>query len=131
VGLVFWFGPCVNASAFTGLTFSVGGNLGAAVLKAQIQTHLDYPVDVANTKGGCVFTDCDARFTECAGPTATLTVPATPEAVMLPWSSFTGGTPVAEVTPEGLVGLQFQIECQSDAECPIDFTLGAISFTTT
>ena len=28
-GLVFWFGPCINASAFGGLTFTVGGKWAA------------------------------------------------------------------------------------------------------
>lgn len=127
VGVVFWFGPCVDASAFTGITFSVGGTTGGAVMKAQIQTHVDYPVDVANSKGGCSFTNCDEKFSECAGPTYQLVVPATPEAMDLPWSSFGGGTPVAEVTPDGLVGLQYQLECQSDAACVFDITLGSIN----
>jgi hypothetical protein len=130
-GLVFWFGPCVDASAFTGLTFAVGGALNGAVMKAQVQTHDDYPIDVANTKGGCMYTDCANRFTECAGPTMQLVVPASPETQDLPWSSFTGGTPVADVTPAGLVGLQFQFECQADVDCAVDVTLGTISFSTT
>jgi hypothetical protein len=129
VGIVFWFGPCVNASAFTGIDFAVGGVTGGAVLKAQVQTHEDYPVDVANMKGGCSFTNCDEKFTECAGPTHQVVVPAVPETLNLPWSSFAGGTPNADVTPEGLVGLQFQLECQSDAACVVDLTLGDIGFT--
>lgn len=129
VGVVFWFGPCIDASAFTGLTFSVGGTTGGAVMKAQIQTHVDYPVDTANSKGGCSFTNCDEKFSECAGPTYQLVVPATPEAVDLPWSSFAGGTPVAEVTPDGLVGLQYQLECQSDTACVFDITLGSVTLT--
>jgi len=129
VGIVFWFGPCVNASAFTGLTFAVGGSTGGAVLKAQIQTHVDYPVDTANMKGGCSFTNCDTKFSECAGPTYQVVVPATPETLDLPWSSFAGGLPTATVTPEGIVGLQFQLECQSDTDCAVDLTLGNISFT--
>jgi hypothetical protein len=128
-GIVFWFGPCVNAASFTGISFSVGGTAGGAVLKAQVQTHLDYPVDVANSKGGCSFTDCDAKFSECAGPTYQVVVPAVAEPVDLPWASFTGGMPTPEVTPEGLVGLQFQLECQSDAACAVDLTLGNVSFT--
>jgi hypothetical protein len=129
VGVVFWFGPCVDASAFTGITFSVGGTTGGAVMKAQIQTHEDYPVDVANSKGGCSFTNCDQRFTECAGPTYQLVVPVTPEPVDLPWSSFAGGTPTPEVTPAGLVGLQYQLECQSDTACTFDITLGSVTLT--
>jgi len=128
-GVVFWFGPCVDASAFTGISFSVGGSLGGAVLKAQIQTHVDYPVDTANSKGGCTFMNCDNRFTECAGPTTLVAVPEMAAPVALPWASFTAGTPVAEVTPDGLVGMQFQLECQQDVACAADFTLGTINFT--
>ena len=126
---VLGFGPCVNAEAFTGINFSVGGSLGGAVLKAQIQTHDDYPVDVANSKGGCTFRNCDNRFTECAGPTTTVAVPEAAAPVDLPWASFTGGTPIAEVTPDGLVGMQFQLECPQDVACAADFTLGTINFT--
>ena len=129
VGVVFWFGPCVNASAFTGISFAVGGTAGGAVMKAQVQTHVDYPVDVANSKGGCSFTDCDAKFSECAGPTYQLVVAAAPETVDLPWSSFTGGMPTAEVTPDGLVGLQYQLECQAETDCVFDITLGSVGFT--
>jgi hypothetical protein len=129
VGIVFWFAHCVDASKFTGIAFSVGGTTGGAVMKAQIQTHVDYPVDVASSKGGCSFTDCDTRFSECAGPTYQLVVPATPAALDLPWSRFTGGVPVAEVTPDGLVGMQYQLECQANTECVFDITLGSVSLT--
>ncbi len=129
VGVVFWFGPCIDASAFTGINFSIGGTLGGAVMKAQIQTHEDYPVDVANSKGGCSFTDCDAKFSECAGPTYQLVVPAAPEPLDLPWSMFTGGMPTAAVTPNGLVGLQYQLECQADAACTFDIMLGSVGLT--
>jgi hypothetical protein len=126
-GVVFWFGPCINAATFTGLSLNVGGTLTGAVLKLQVQTHVDYPVDAANTKGGCSFTSCDSRWSECVGPTTTVTVPAAPAA--LPWSAFTGGKPTAAVTPEGLVGLQLQFECQAETPCTVDVTLGTITLT--
>jgi hypothetical protein len=127
-GIVFWFGPCVNASAFTGLSLPVSGTLASAALKLQVQTHLDYPVDAANSKGGCSFTSCDTRWSECVGPTTTVTVPSAP--ATLAWSAFTGGKPSAAVTPEGLVGLQFQFECSATtAPCAIDVTIGTITLT--
>jgi hypothetical protein len=127
-GIVFWFGPCVNASAFTGLSLPVSGTLASAALKLQVQTHLDYPVDAANSKGGCSFTSCDTRWSECVGPTTTVTVPSAP--ATFAWSAFTGGKPNAAVTPEGLVGLQFQFECSATtAPCTVDVTLGTITLT--
>lgn len=127
-GFVLWFGPCVNASAYGGVSFTAGGSLGGAALKVQVQTHVDYPVDVANTKGACLFTNCDTRFSECVGPTATVAVPATAGPIALPWSAFLNGKPTATVTAEGLVGLQFQLECASSTACAVDLTLGTINF---
>jgi hypothetical protein len=127
-GLVFWFGPCIDASDFGGLSFTVRGDMGGAALKLQVQTSENYPADPANSKGACVFANCDTRWTECKGPDTTITVSAAGESVSLDWSAFVGGSPNAEVDATGLVGLQFQLECQSqDEPCNVDITLGTIS----
>ena len=129
-GAVFWFGPCINASSFGGLSFTLGGTMGGAALKLQVQTSENYPADPANTKGECVFTDCATRWSDCKGPDMIVPVPAAPEEVTLPWDMFTAGSPNATVNPEGLVGLQFQLECQSqDADCVVDITLGEVNLT--
>jgi hypothetical protein len=130
-GLVFWFGPCINASAFGGVSFTVSGTLPGAALKLQVQTSENYPADPANTKGSCIFDNCDERWSQCKGPDATVIVPAAGEPpVEMTWDAFTAGSPNAGVNATGLVGLQFQFECQSmDTECVIDLTLGDISLT--
>jgi hypothetical protein len=129
-GLVFWFGPCINASEFTGVSFELGGTLNGAALKFQVQTSENYPADPANTKGACVFENCDTRWTECKGPDMTVTVPAVAEPMTFAWTDFTNGAPNAGVNAEGLVGLQFQLECQSqEAACAVDITLGSITLT--
>jgi hypothetical protein len=129
-GLVFWFGPCIDASDFGGVSFTIGGDMGGAALKLQVQTSENYPADPANTKGECVFTDCATRWTDCKGPDTIVTVPEAPDLVTLAWDAFTAGSPNAAVNPEGLVGLQFQLECQSqDAECVVDITLGEVNLT--
>ena len=127
-GDVFWFGPCVNAASFGGVSLSVMGDTGGGTLKVQVQTALDYPIDISNRKGACVFTNCDNKWSECAPPTASVTVTADMATVDLPWASFSGGSPNGAVTPEGLVGLQIQFECPLATDCPIDVTLGAINF---
>jgi hypothetical protein len=127
-GAVFWFGPCINASSFGGLSFAVGGTMGGAALKLQVQTSENYPADPANTKGECVFTDCASRWSDCKGPDYIVPVPEAPEVATLPWDMFTAGSPNAAVNPDGLVGLQFQLECQSqDAACEVDITLGEVN----
>ncbi len=129
-GLVFWFGPCINASEFGGVEFTVGGMMAGAALKLQVQTAENYPADPANSKGACIFESCADRWSECKGPDATITVPEAGEPVTMPWASFTAGLPNPEVNAAGLVGLQFQLECQSqEAACTVDINLGNITLT--
>jgi hypothetical protein len=129
-GLVFWFGPCINASEYGGVTFDVGRTMGGAALRLQVQTSLNYPSEPQNSKGQCIFMDCTSKWSECKGPDTLVTVPEASEAVMLPWANFTTGSPNDGVTPEGLVGLQFQLECQSQTTaCAVDITLGNVSLT--
>jgi len=138
-GFVLWFGPCVDASkviemdgaqATTGMNFSIGGSLGGARFKFQVQSSEDYPVDMPNMKGACLFPTCDSRFTACVSPTVTLlTLPPTPTLTSFPWSGFVGGMPVATTTGAGVVGLQFQFECISSSSCAVDLRLGAIVLT--
>ena len=137
-GIVLWFGPCIDATTVmgggttTGLSLTIGGSLGGAGLKVQPQTSTNYPVDTANGKGECLFTDCDARFSQCSPPTVTLsTIPATPEVTNLPWAMFTAGVPEATATTDGngLVGLQLQFECSGGTACAINVQLGTIALT--
>ena len=128
-GLVFWFGPCINASEYGGVEFTAGGSMGGAALKLQVQTSENYPADPANSKGECIFTDCATQWSECKGPDATVTVPETVGPVTMAWSAFAAGSPNTGVNPAGLVGLQFQLECQAMTECVVDMTLGDVSLT--
>jgi hypothetical protein len=139
-GFVLWFGPCVNAStimattattATTGIAAVLGGGLGGSQLKLQVQTNVDYPVDATNMKGACLFTSCDARYSQCAGPTAVMTtIPASPTLTSFPWAMFTGGLPTATTDGNGVVGLQFQWECVTSPNCNVDVSIGTIILTT-
>jgi len=139
-GFVLWFGPCVNLATFmdatatpttTGVAAVLGGNLGGSRLKFQVQTQADYPVDPPNMKGACLFTNCDARWSQCVGPTALVTaIPATPALTTFPWSGFTGGLPTATTNGNGVVGLQFQWECPTFPSCSVDVAIGTIILTT-
>ena len=129
-GLVFWFGPCINAADYGGVAFNVGGTMGGAALRLQVQTSLNYPSEPQNSKGECIFMDCTSKWSECKGPDAVVMVPEASAPAELPWATFVGGSPNDGVTPEGLVGLQFQLECQSqDNACAVDITLGNVSLT--
>ena len=128
-GFLFWSAPCLNAGAYDGVGVTMGGTLNGAALKLQVQTHQDFPADPVNTRGACVFMDCATRWSECMSPYAMVIPPPTPSLLVLPWAAFTNGIPAAHVTPEGIVGLQFQFECQSTmTACAVDVTIGTISF---
>lgn len=105
VGIVFWFGPCVDMSAYTGIQFNVGGTM-TAFAEFQVQTNSDYPVDQANARGACV--------SRCTNPAANLAIPAAASLVQMPFASLSGGTPVDDVTTTEILGLQFQFVCESE-----------------
>ncbi len=128
-GAVLWFGPCIDARRFEGLQFLANGELGGAVLLFKVQTHANYPVDVASAKGGCEYTHESSKWSECVPPAARIaTLPLEPEVLDLAWSAFAGGLPSAAVTPEGLVGLELQLQCPSATPCAVDLTLGTLLF---
>src|SRR5262249_54864661 len=122
-GIVFWFSPCVNASAFSGVQFAATGSLGGARMIVKAQTSPDYPIDAANSKGKCKFKVDANKFTECVQPTANIdTLPA--GAVSLPWAMFTGGSPAPAVDPQQLLGFELQFSCVAMGNCALDLDLG-------
>lgn len=132
-GIVFWFGPCLNASAFTGVQFPVTGQLNGARMIVKAQTSPDYPVDTANSKGKCRFMVDANKFTECQQPTVNIdTLPAS-GTVNLPWALFSGGIPAPSIDPAQLLGFELQFSCTSPPagsnSCALDLELGGVSFT--
>lgn len=127
-GVVLWFGPCVDASMYSGLELAMGGDLAGATMQFRVQTHDNYPISVGNTnKGACAFESCDTRWdTECLFNLMRLTeVPEAPTAQVYAWDAFTGGRPSATMTPGQLVGLQLHFECGAEP-CELDLTLGNV-----
>lgn len=127
-GLVLWFGPCVNATAFSGLTFPVTGSLGGARMQVKAQTSPDYPVDVTNTKGKCTYPREADKFTTCQQPVVNIDA-LEMNPLVLPWDQFVGGVPVDRVDPGQLLGFELQFQCQAtDGACEVDVTIGTVSF---
>lgn len=128
-GMVLWFGPCVDASAFAGVEFELSGELFGAVLSFKLQTHENYPIDLANVKGGCEFTSEALKWSECVPPAHQISsTTGEPTLVSLAWSDFASGLPNAGVAPEGLVGVELQFECPTEVDCAMDLRLGALRF---
>jgi hypothetical protein len=125
-GIVLWFAPCVDATAFNGFAFPISGELGGANLLVKAQTSPDYPVDVTNAKGKCPFEREENKFNECQQPTATLSA-LTENPVTLEWAEFVMGTPVPAVDPAQLLGFELQFACNNGG-CAFDVSVGDVSF---
>jgi hypothetical protein len=127
-GAVYWLSTCTDASAFGGVVVTVGGTSAGSVMKLQVQTNGNYPISPSDSKGACDFADCATKWSECAPPSTTIPLTDAQVENELPWSSFTGGLPNDAITPNDLVGLQFQLECQSDVDCVVDVAISGINF---
>lgn len=119
---------CADISAYpTGMKVELWGDLGGAKVNVQLQTNADYPIDAPNKKGACLGAWSDGS---CASnKTEYLTIPAAKgEALALPWTSFTGGAPNA-LDLKDMVGVQFHVDCPSDATaaCAVNLNIGSIT----
>ncbi len=131
-GMVLWFTPCLNPETYDGLSMMLGGNLAGARLAVKPQAHVNYPVDVTNAKGGCLYTAEATKWSECTPPEFPVdTMEPTVAEQRLFWEDFAGGVPLQ--TPPlnpalGIVGLELQFQCQADVPCAIDVNFGTITF---
>ncbi len=121
-GFGFWFGPCTDASAYSGVTFNIGGDNGATQIIFQAQTSRNYPIDDANSKGECVGSWGDP----CASNEVEITVPDGGGVVQIAWAELTGGVPQAMDAAE-LLGIQWQFNCGDDP-CDVAITLDDVAF---
>ena len=109
-GVGLWFGPCVDARAFTGISFDVmGTDIGSpSQITVMLQTNSDSPISPVDMRGACPFTSDTTKYSECAQPAVTRMVTDTSTTVEVRWADLTGGKPSAGTDGSDLVGIQFQ-----------------------
>jgi len=121
------FESCLNASAFTGVQFSIAissGSLDGCTYQLQLQTFEQRP-NTQSPPGGC-----DPNTTSCYSFPAARNLPAPstdptkPTLVTIPFSAFTASVMPA---PNQLVGLQWQINSSSGA-CTVELRIDDIDF---
>lgn len=128
-GITFWFGPCLDASSYAGISFSIGGTTPAELVsKVMVQTHATYPIDTTNKKGACAWETPEEQWSICSPPFAPFTISADPTVIEVPFADLTGGKPVDTVDANELVGMQFQFECASETACEFNVTIDDIKF---
>jgi len=126
-GIAFEAG-CVDASAFSGLQFSIAvasGSLSGCAYQIQLQTFEQRPTS-QNPPGGC-----DINTTSCysfpyvrSNLPAASTDPTMPTLVSLPFSMFSASTMPA---PAQIVGLQWQVNSTS-GQCTVELRLDDVGF---
>jgi hypothetical protein len=118
---------CLDASAFTGVQFSVAvssGSLTGCTYQLQLQTFEQRPTTQSPAGG------CDQNTTSCysfpaAANLAAPSIDATmPTLVQIPFSAFKAGT---MPTPPQIVGLQWQVNSSSGA-CTVELRIDDIDF---
>jgi hypothetical protein len=125
-GLAFESG-CLNATAFTGVQFTVAvasGSISGCSYQLQLQTFEQRPTSQSPPGG------CDILTTSCYGfpAAANLPTPSTditmPTLVSLPFTSFGASVMPA---PAQIVGLQWQVNSSGGA-CTVELRLDDIAF---
>lgn len=111
-----WFGPCVDATAFSGISFDVSGDPGASgSITFMFQTNADSPINDTDMRGACAFDPPDEQYSDCVQPSASVPVTEEPQTVTITWAQVSGGKPSAGTDGSDLLGLQFQFAWSSTA----------------
>jgi hypothetical protein len=115
----------VDASRFDGISFTLSGDAGEAQLELQVQTSHDYPIDDGNSKG-----ECQGSWSDCVNNAAAIDFTSSAEVmtVQVPWADLTGGTPVSTMDPSEILGIQWQLNCASDAVCTPNIVIDDVQF---
>jgi hypothetical protein len=107
-GFGVWLGQCmVDMSAYSGVSFRIGGTTGSGMLKFSVLTNANStPVMCLTGKGTCDVATAGA----CTPASMTISVPETPEVVTVEWADLTGGSPEAAVDPSQVLQLQWDFD---------------------
>jgi hypothetical protein len=123
VGTVLYFNNCVDAHAFSGIEFTVGGTVsGCTVQYSANYTGAD--ATATDPKGSCT-------LASCYSPQKTLTIPATPTQMQIAWADTgTNGSPVGPVDPTALTSTQWQftIPAAGTSPCTANLTITNVKF---
>jgi len=124
-GFGFWFGACVDASTFEGISFTLQGDLGGATIEFQAQTSRNYPIDDANQKG-----ECEGSWSDCTNNKLALDIESLETATpfQIAWTDLAGGTPVDDMDATEILGIQWQLNCPSGETCTPSFVIDDVQF---
>jgi hypothetical protein len=128
-GFGIWLGQCIiDMSAYSGVSFTIGGTAGAGMLKFSVHTSANREPDPCLPgKGTCNVATAGA----CTPASVNIPLPSSPETVQVAWTELTGGSPEANVDPSKVLQLQWDFEWVDGMTTPytVDVTVDDVVLT--
>jgi len=123
------FAACIDASAFAGLAFELGGSVGpTGTLTFVVTTRENSPEPPFTATGTCAPQDPTNPFADCHSAYTQLPVLPTPASATVRFVDFRGGMPAPDVDPAQMLSLGFSFSWSSTAQpYDVDLTLGNVS----
>jgi hypothetical protein len=133
-GFGVYFNDCLDASAYSGVSFNIKGNVGASgMISFRIHTNADTPISTTNMNGACPVpagTAVGGEYPYCHAAAFSIPVSAAGGVVSVKFSDVTGGLPVATVDGKDVNGLEWAFTWMTGATAyPVDVTVDDIMFT--
>jgi hypothetical protein len=100
-GFVVSLACATDASAFSGIQFTISGTAGTP---NRLTMQAAFAGDEAGSRVTPMIGMCEGT---CSAPFTTITLTATKTLVQIPWSTFTGGRPISTVNPAQLTALRW------------------------
>ena len=123
------FGACVDASAYAGLSFALGGSVGpVGTLLLSVYTREDSPEPPFTATGTCVPQDPANPFADCRQAYMTLSVSPTAQPTTVRFADFLGGMPASNAEPTQMLSIWFSLPWGPTAQpYAVDLTLGNVA----
>ena len=123
------FAACVDASAYAGLSFELGGSVGpTGMLRFLINTRENTPEPPFTATGTCVPSDPNNPYADCRSPYTMLPVSPVAASVTVRFADLLGGMPAPGVAPAQMLSIWFSPFWSSTAQAyALDLTLGNLS----
>lgn len=132
-GFALGFSCAVDASMFTGVSFTIKGDAGATGrLVMEVTTSPDDVNEMmgAGSHGKCI-PKGDRYDGTCLSPRVNVPVTGTVNAVKLKWADFKGGAPQDSVSSNSISSLVWRFDWIAGATpFPVDITIDDVAFTT-
>jgi hypothetical protein len=125
-GLGVSFTACVDASAYQGLGFDLGGSVGpTGMLTLAVYTRENNPEPPFTATGTCVPQDPASPYANCRAAYVALAVSPAVAPTTVRFGDFGGGMPAAGVNPAQVLSVWFTLFWTSTAQpYAVDLTLG-------